>query len=135
MANVGSPSPGQYPQNGCNVGYVKRVYVRWTSGASGAVATLLAFNEVASVTHTGTGAYTIQFTQAYNQSRNLIANVTQASYSSSGACKVRKVADASEAANGTLKIVTLTEAGAAVEPTTGDVIELTYEVATATGYP
>jgi len=135
MANVGSPSPGQYPQNGCNVGYVKKLYVRWTSGATGAVATLLSFNEVASVTHTGTGAYTIQFTQAYNQSRNLTGCIVQASYSKTGACFIQRVADANAAAQGTLKILTVDAAGDATESTTGDVIELCYEVATATGYP
>jgi hypothetical protein len=135
MANVGNPAGGYYPDRTANVGYVKDLFVKWTSGATGAVATLLPFAEVASVTRTNTGAFTIQFTQAYNGTRNMYGDIAQATYSKTGACQVVHVSDANEATNGTLKILTVDAAGDATDPTTGDVVHITFQVATATGYP
>jgi hypothetical protein len=131
--SVGNPSPGYYADRTANVGYVKDVFVKWTSGASGAVASSLGFAEVVSITHGATGVFVIQFSQGWNDSRNFTGNVMQASYSATGACTVRKTAQDSTA--GTLTVLVVTAAGAAVEPTTGDVIELCFQVATATGYP
>ena len=133
--SVGNPSPGFYPDRTSNVGFVKDLFVEFTSGSSGAVASSPGYNEVVSITRTGTGAYTIQFSQAYNGARNFHGDPTQASYSASGACNVKHIADANEASNGTLKILVTNAAGAATDPTTGDVIRMCYQVATNTGYP
>lgn len=134
--SVGSPANGFYPDRTANIGRVKDLFVRWTSGSSGAVSTVKNFGEIVSVTQTGTGAYTIQFSQAYALSVNLTGCITQASYNAStGACRFHKVVDANEAANGTLKIVTTNEAGTATDPTTGDDIQLCYQVATDTCFP
>lgn len=135
MANVGSPASGFYPAGTSNVGFEKRLHTKWISGSSGAIGTLKTYAEIASVTHTGTGAYTIQYTQSYNQSQGIRGDVAQASYNASGACFVKHISDANEAANGTLKVLVVDAAGAAVEPTTGDVIHITHYVMTANGTP
>jgi hypothetical protein len=133
--SVGNPAPGFYPDRTANVGFVKDLFIEWTSGSSGAVASSPGYNEVVSITRTGTGAYTIQFSQAYNGARCMSWSITQASYAKTGACDVRHVADANEASNGTLKVLTVDGDGDAVDPTTGDVIRVCYQVATNTGYP
>lgn len=132
---VGSPSTGFYMDRSSNVGYTKDLFIKWTSGSSGAVATLQPYNEVVSVTRTGTGAFTIQFSQCYNGARNMYGDIAQASYSNTGACQVVHVADANEATNGTLKVLTVNAAGTATDPTTGDIVHITFQVATASGTP
>lgn len=136
MANVGSPASGFYPDRTANAGYVKDLFVKWISDTAGAIKSSTPFTEVVSITHTGTGAYTIQFSQAFNGTRNFTGNIAQAAgYDATKACRIQRVYDTTAPANGTLKILTVNAAGTATEPAANDVIELCYQVATATGYP
>ena len=129
MANVGSPARGYYMDRSAEIGAVKDLFVKFTSGASGAVpAALGILGGITSVTRTGTGAYTVQFNQSYYQVVQFCGNVAQATYSSSGACDVRQISDANEAANGTVKFLTVTAAGAAVDMSSGDVLHMTLTV-------
>lgn len=126
---VGSPSRGNYPDRTAAIGAIKDLYVKFVSGANGAVpAALSILGEIISVTRTGTGAYTVQFSQSYYQAIEFAGTVTQASFSTSGACFIQQVADANEAANGTVKFQCYTQAGAAVDPTTGDIVKVHFTV-------
>lgn len=102
------------------------VYVKWTSGASGAVPTTLTnYNNVTSVVHGATGVYVITFAFG-GPPYSLLAfgpeNIMQASYSKAGACKV--VQTAVSLTNSTVTILTVDGDGDAVEPASGDIISL-----------
>jgi hypothetical protein len=128
-----NPSPGYFPDQSANVGGKKTLCVKWVSGSSGAVATTYPFMEVTSVTLSSTSTYTIQFTQAWatNGSRGMIETITQASYSKTGACHLVKISDDSTA--GTLVVMAVDAAGDATAPTTGDILELEFDVVTYAG--
>jgi hypothetical protein len=125
---VGSPARGYYPDYSANIGAVKNLFVRFQIGASASTITQQTSGEIASISNTGTGAYTIQFTQAYHQCVDLSGSTIQATYSAAGICNVEHVADASEAANGTLKILLTNAAGAATAAANGDYIVIRYAV-------
>ncbi len=129
MANVGSPARGNYMDRSADIGAIKDLFVKFVSGASGAVPTTWGtLGGIQTITKTGTGAYTVQFNQSYYQCVQFVGSVQQASYSASGACTVAINADASEAANGTVKFTTLTAAGAAVDMSAGDILRVTHTV-------
>ncbi len=102
--------------------------LRWTSGASGAVASVDAtkkygFDSTTPVAHGATGVYTLTTSGQWADYIGCTVDIIQASYSASGACKGRVTAYS--LANKTVTILITTAAGAAVEPTTGDVITVT----------
>ena len=122
---AGGPSPGQWVDSGDTQGGVKRVYLKWTSGSSGTVpSTLTVSNTVISVTHGATGVYTVVLAQSFYQSLNMEQNIMQASYSKTGACKVIKTAVTPS--TGTIVLLVVDGDGDAVDPTTNDVIEVTF---------
>lgn len=126
MANVGSPARGCYPDRSAAIGAIKDLYVKFVSGASGAVPTALAIlGEIQTVTRTGTGAYTVQFSQSYYQAIEFAGSVTQAAgYANTGACTVYQVYDTAEATAGTVKFLVTNAAGTAVDPAVNDVVKV-----------
>ncbi len=107
---------------------VDRVYLKWTSGSSGAVpSTLTVSTDVVSVTHGATGVYTVVLGKSFYQSLGLEQDIQQASYSKTGACKVIKTATTPSAA--TIVLLVVDGDGDAVDPTTSDVIELCFKLA------
>ncbi len=103
------------------------VDLTWTSGASGALPALSASGVSAGVTsntHGGTGVYTIVFDgQPYNL-LNFNQCISQASYSKTGACKATLTSFV--AATKTAVVTIVDGDGDPVEPTTDDVIRLTF---------
>lgn len=112
-----------------NSGHV-RLNLKWTSGASGAVpAALTLYAGVTSVTHGATGVYTILLDDACVAFEGMDVTIIQAADSASGACTARVTADnTTDPDTRTLVIKTVTAAGAAVEPASGDVICLTLHL-------
>jgi len=102
----------------------EKVYVKWTSGASGAVPTTLTNStNVTSVVHGATGVYVITFAfggPPYSLLEFGPENVMQASYTKAGACKV--VQTAVSLTNSTLTVLVVDGDGDAVEPASGDII-------------
>lgn len=116
-----------------------RVFIdlAWISGASGAVpAALSRSSGIKSVVHGATGVYVITFSEVWaNGVLNMSSHVRQASYSKTGACYVVETANAISSATPTVTILVTTAAGDAVEPTTSDVIGITFELqAQKSGY-
>jgi hypothetical protein len=128
MANVGSPARGYYPDRTSNIGAVKDLFVKFTVGATPSTITQQTTGEILSITNTGTGAYTILFTQSYFQHVELSGSTVQASYANTGVCNVEHIADANQAKNGSLKILLTNAAGAATDAASGDVVVIKYAV-------
>ncbi len=103
--------------------------LQWTSEASGAVPTTLTRSiAIASVTHTGTGAYTIVPSAPWVGMLNFKGNIMQASYSKAGACDIRLIEDhLSSTSAPEIKVLVVDGDGDAVDPTTSDVVYLTIE--------
>ncbi len=129
MANRGgSYDRAQYTSDGWNF-----LTIQWTSAASGAVPTsypsgyIRATDEFLIPVRTGTGAYTLTLTSQWAlRSFGIIPYLVQASYSASGACAMQLVEDKSnDVTTQEIKILITNAAGAAVDPTTSDVIGLT----------
>lgn len=119
------------------------LYLQWTSGATGAIATInrqsgfgLVSPATASIVRTGVGLFTVQFSQAWAQRYlDFSDNIQQAAYSSAGACTVIILTDNLVATTGVMTIEITNAAGAAVDPTTGDFISLHWTMQTHTaGY-
>ena len=103
--------------------------LEWTSLVSGGVPALLTsgfphsgMGQVASVVHGATGVYTITFTDQWFDLLQFDGWVIQATYSAAGACNVRVTANNTGAAAKTLVLLVTNAAGAAVDPTTNDVL-------------
>jgi hypothetical protein len=99
----------------------------YTSGASGAVPSPLgnfAFG-ITSVTRTGTGLFTIVFDGQASALLNYTLNNHQATYSASGACFVQVTGVT--LSTRTITIQTVTAAGAAVDPASGDILHMTFQ--------
>jgi len=104
-----------------------RAYVdlEWTSGASGALpSTLTQKSGVRSVAHGSTGVYVVTLDETPYHLTNFIESIEQASYSKAGACKVRITAH--DFAAKTITLLVVDGDGDAVEPTTDDIIRLTF---------
>jgi hypothetical protein len=95
-----SPGPGgKGNDNSDTQGGIDTVRVKFTATTDGAVPSfpLSMSNGVVSVEKSGTtGQYDIVFVRAQNQSAGFYGDILQASFSKSGACDVRKVAEDSE---------------------------------------
>lgn len=106
--------------------------VRWTSGASGAVSTVTkkAGFGATPVTRTGVGSFTLSLAEVYADHEPSIDEIVQASYSASGACYV--VVTGYNLAAKTVTVKTVTAAGAAVDPTTNDVVTVRLVMQTYT---
>ena len=129
MANRGGPfDRAQYTANGWNF-----LTIQWTSAASGAVPTsypggyIRATDEFKIPVRTGTGAYTLTLTSQWAaRSFGIIPYLLQSTYSASGACVMQLVEDKSnDVTTQEIKVLITNAAGAAVDPTTSDVIGLT----------
>jgi hypothetical protein len=103
------------------------MWLRWTSGITGAVATIdptkrygyaKVGGAVAPAVRTGVGTFTLNLADQWNDFLNLDYNIIQAAYSAAGACQVQ-VTGFNLAAK-TVSILVTNAAGAAVDPTTGD---------------
>jgi hypothetical protein len=107
--------------------------ILWKSAATGAVPTsypggyIRASDEFTIPVRTGTGAYTIPLTSQWaGPCFGLIPYLLQATYSASGACQIQLVEDKSNnATTQEVKILITNAAGAAVDPTTNDLIGFT----------
>jgi hypothetical protein len=111
------------------------MWLRWTSGASGAVASIDSTKRygfavpgaaVAPVVHGATGVYVLNLADVWNDLLDVSGDIMQASYSASGACEVVRTAFSLSAK--TVTILVTTAAGAAVEPTTGDILTVKIEL-------
>lgn len=105
----------------------------WTSAASGAVPTSYpggytrATDDIKIPVRTGTGAYTLTLSSPLaGKMFGIIPYLLQATYSDSGACQMQLVEDkSSDVTTPEVKILITNAAGAAVDPTTNDVIGIT----------
>ncbi len=98
----------------------------WTSGSSGAVPSALTTSaEVASVVHGATGVYVVTLKGVPYRLNVFKESIQQASYSKTGACKVRITA--TDLAAKTITLLVVDGDGDAVEPTTNDIIRLGFE--------
>lgn len=109
--------------------------LEWTSGATGAVPALNSANfphsgvgEVVSVVRGGVGVFTITLTQAWFDLIRFVGWTIQAAYSAAGACNVRVTANNTGAATATLVLLVTNAAGAAVDPTTNDVMYVNLQL-------
>lgn len=111
------------------------MWLRWTSGATGAVTTIdptkrYGFAKVgasvAPVVRTGTGLFTLNLEGQWNDLLDVEADIQQASDSAAGACGIRRLAFSLSAK--TVNIKTVNAAGAATDPTTGDIITVRLEM-------
>lgn len=130
MANdVYKPAPFQ-DSIGSMYAYPTFIYAKWTSGNTGAVPATLTFDRgIASVTRTGTGAFTIALSSAWDAQLHFRGGVIQASYSNTGACHVQQVEDkVADTTTPEIKILCTNAAGAATDPTNGDVVSFKLEV-------
>jgi len=126
------PRPAPYVNTTSQESSPNKFYVQWTSGSSGAVGTVSRSVGMAAtpVTHGSTGVYTLSLAEPWAAGLLRFGySIKQASYSSSGACHVVLTGDAStNLTTPTLTILVTTAAGAAVEPTTNDVIRVDFEL-------
>lgn len=105
------------------------MWLRWTSGASGAVTTIDKTKRygfapinaaVQPVVHGATGVFTLNLADVWNDFLNLDYNIIQATYSAAGACQIQVTAF--NLAAKTVTILVTNAAGAATDPTTNDKI-------------
>lgn len=124
-------NPGLYPDFSSMQQGTVLIPVQWTSGATGAVPALSAFTYsagVKSVTRNSAGDFTIVFKGgAAAGFIGMDENIVQASYSNTGACyAIIKVNSLKTKGTFSVEIMTVNAAGAATDPTTGDVIALLF---------
>jgi len=104
------------------------LYLQYTSLVTGGIPTTLSrssgfgLGAVAAIARTGVGLFTIQFDQIWTLKYLDFNGVfQQAAYSAAGACEVQILTD-TVATNGQMTIEVTNAAGAAVDPTTNDII-------------
>lgn len=128
MANRGGPyTLFQSTKSGWNF-----LTLLWTSAATGAVPTSYpsgytrATDELKIPVRTGTGAFTLTLANQWaGKMFGIIPYLLQATYSASGACVMQIVEDNSNTTTPEVKIIITNAAGAAVDPTTSDVVGVT----------
>lgn len=134
---------GYFMDDSANESGCVQLYLQWTSGVTGAVTTInrqsgfgLVSPATASVVRTGVGLFTVQFSQAWALKYLSVSPlIQQTTYSAAGACEVQILTDSLVATTGVMTIEITNAAGAAVDPTTGDVITLAFTMQTHTaGY-
>lgn len=126
---AGAPTPQAWGNDTSDSqGGIVHYRVKYTSGASGAVPTfpLSMSNGITSVAHSGTGVITVVVANNFFQLANVTGGVQQASYSSSGACRLRVTSNAPT--TGTIVLTSETAAGAAVDTADGDIVFIDIEV-------
>ena len=101
---------------------------RWTSGATGTVASVDRKGDLAAtpVTRTAAGSFTLALAQVYFDHEPLVEEIVQAAYSNTGACYVVPIAY--NLASKTVTVKTVNAAGTVTDPTTGDVISITLKL-------
>jgi hypothetical protein len=105
----------------------------WTSGATGALPSYpsgftRATDEITAITRTGTGAMTIALGSPWAGPMfgNPIPYLLQATYSAAGACDIMLIEDHSNnVTTPEIKILFVNAAGAAVDPSNGDIVGFT----------
>lgn len=107
--------------------------LRWTSGASGAVASVdqtkkYGFDETTPTAHGATGVYTVKTAEAFADFIKADVPIKQASYSKTGACFGRVTAY--NLASKTITLLIVDAAGDATDPTTSDVITVDLQMQT-----
>ena len=118
-------------QDGSDFQYgVVNVDLDVTLGTNGATtgATTNFGEGVLSIVLSGTGVYTVTFQDGYIVCLNVIQNVIQASYSSSGACYLTWTSGEANGTTPTVVLTAMTAAGAAVTAATGDRLKLTFRM-------
>lgn len=136
---------GWFMDDSANESGQVELFLQWASLVTGGIPTTLTrasgFGTIAPATaaivRTGVGLFTVQFERAwalpYLDFNN--GQIKQATYSAAGACSVVIVSDALVATTGVITIQINNAAGAAVDPTTGDIIRLHWTMQTHTaGY-
>ncbi len=99
-------------------------------GAAGAVGTATSSHEFlvsGPLVHGGTGVYTVHFRETWYNLLGYSLQCQQASYSASGADHVTLVTNSVRTA-GTIVVTALTAAGAPVDPASGDILFLTFDL-------
>lgn len=111
------------------------MWLRWTSGATGAVTTIdptkrFGFAKIGASVQPAvlgaTGVYVLNLAGVWNDILDVVGDIQQATYSASGACFVKRTAFSLAAK--TVTILITNAAGAAVAPTTGDIITIRLEM-------
>lgn len=124
MANAGT-----YSDYSSTVSGRVEVPIQWTSGSSGTVPALTAFAQrygLVSCTHGATGVFTLVFDERYVGLLAFKEAIMQASYSKTGACKVRITANNIGASGQSIVLLVVDGDGDAVDPTTNDVLILEF---------
>lgn len=134
---------GFFSDDSANESGQVELYLQWTSGAAGAITTInrqagfgLVSPATASVVVTGTGLFTVQFAEPWSLPYlDFAYSIKQAAYAAAGACVVQVLTDNLMATTGVMTIEITNAAGAAVAPTTNDIIRLHFTMQTHTaGY-
>jgi hypothetical protein len=127
-------NPGIYRDLTSSTAGRKLMRVSWTSAASGALTNgITEKNELdptAPVAHGSTGVYTVKLRERPVNAVLLGDEIMQASYSKSGACKVRVTGK--DMAARTVTLLVVDGDGDAVDPASGDVLTLTFDVQIST---
>lgn len=111
------------------------MYLQWVSLVTGGVPTTYLRSSgfgtltVPPAAVTGTGLYTIQFSEAWAlKFLDFNATFQQATYAAAGACESNILTDNLMATTGAMTINITNQAGALVAPTTGDIISLHWKM-------
>lgn len=120
--------PGNWVDSTDTQGGVVTYRVVFSSPGASTPTTFLANSQITSVTYSATGVYTVVLGGAFYQVLDIDGGIMQASYSASGACRVRPVS--AVGSTGTIVVTTETAAGAAVATASGDVVMFTFQVQT-----
>lgn len=120
------------------------LYLQWVSLVTGGIPTTLLRSSgfgltvpvTAAITRTGAGLFTVQFSQAWAlKYLDFSATFQQATYAAGGVSESNILTDNLMATTGVMTINITNAAGAATDPTTGDVITLHWTMQSQTsGY-
>jgi len=113
-------------------GAVVHIYLQWTSLVTGGIPTTLArASGITSVARTGVGLFTITFAEPWALKwLDFQFACQQVTYSASGACEANILTDNLMATTGVMTVNITNQAGAVVDPTTGDYVSFHFTMQT-----
>lgn len=109
----------------------KIVHLQWTAGTSGAAPASMTesgggfLDATTPITASGSGVYKLNMATRVPTVQHVTADVLQASYSASGACKGFATVYNNNASTPYITVTFRTAAGAAVQLATGDIVRVT----------
>lgn len=126
--------PAYFTDRYATVPGINDLIIKYTCGTSGAVPTypgsltLAPTDQVSNIALSGTGVLTVTLRDQWEFFIDHSCVIMQASYSASGACSLKLTTDNSGNSTQNLIFTFLTAAGAAVNPATSDVVNLTIRL-------